>query len=275
MKIEPGSSLESELHLYEKGEASGTWAEGQIKEDPKYPDRVFDVLESEGIISPENLDSFVLWGPAANNAWIETELARKLDAYVEKHNLKPKQKPLIYASDFTDQSAKLDRPPDLNNVAFAYGKHEASANPIPDEEINIIYDRLGATWYFASRGEKEDVINLLKFYASKLADSGVIVLDAHTLESAERTNLEGTSNTAFYLQDIFRENYFGVDNNLNDLLESIGLERDGEGYIGEGKDRLMVLKKVSSKEETQEKIQEDPKLARWALDALSKIFKVK
>ena len=220
----------NQLELYKPENILGKWGLEQEKIHPEYPEKIFEVLEKEGIVPKRQKDNepFTIWGPASNNAWIETRFASLLDEHFDD----PINKPLVYASDATypyDESEKrLDH--NLKNTAFAFLRHEASKTPIPDDSVDVIFDRLGALWHFLNNDEKEEAKKILQFYITKLKQGGSIILDASD------TGSDTVTSTARLILENFSDKE----------LEDVGFERKNQkiaNFIGSDEHKLLILKK--------------------------------
>ena len=203
------------------------WGELSSAIFPEYPERTFNLLLNEGIIPKQQKDHepFTVWGPAFNNAWIETEFALFLD----EHFNNPNNKPLVYASDivysYGDNEQRIDEK--LENAVFAFMRHEASKTPIPDDSIDIILDNLGALWFLLKRNQEERTKKLLNIYITKLKKGGSLVLDA--------TEHPGLSTAELVLNNFSYKK-----------LEEIGfipINSENGGFIEDDKYKLLVLKK--------------------------------
>jgi len=235
---------EDRKHGYE---TAHKWNEKQLEKDAKYPERVFELFQKEGMF-PENMEGFTFVSVSANKAFLEKGLAISLDKTLAGQNfdIKPKFIAADFAGSYRDGKfhSIFDgvEKPELENVEFVFQVADARTIELPEESVNILWDRLGAVWNIGKHDDdglesgeelseekfKKTVIELLDRFSGFIKKVGHIVLDAHITDEDDVP-----MSTAWKIEQNFGDTF-------EQALAEIGLS---SRFVGEGKDRLLLIEK--------------------------------
>lgn len=227
--------------IYSDGGGLSSWGQLVEKSDPLYGERFFDLLKSENIL-PSNFSGYKFLSLSANRGTREIGLIKKVNSEIDSTKSDIQDKPTFILSDISYDVLGKVKVSGYRNVNTVFVNSDAENIPVSNNSINLMFDRMGATWHKSQNliensikvngkmpdwqidENRTEMDSFLMACKSKLAVGGSLVLDYPERSSGDPISTLG------YLEKLYE-----------DVFDSFARLNFNFKVIGSGEERFVLL----------------------------------